>query len=466
MFTSSISTKILHFLYAIWVIRLVATEEYGKFVYIVATVSFFSFFLDSGLNAYAKREVAAEKSKTNSFLGELITTKSILFLILLPVLLLTLNYITTDPRVKLGFFILFGNAFIVSFISNFSVIFHAHEKFKIMSIQSVLTQSSLIVFGFVILSIYPNFISLLVAQVLSTLSTLFYIFYHARKMDLKPKFKINLMRSIDLIKRSFPFAAKDFFTLIYFKSDTFILGIMHGHIATGLYGAAYGLIRRLEVFPNTIFGLIYPRMATKKKEEDKVSIYGKAMKINMLLAFPIVSGGIIIADELIPFLLSSKYTNSVMVFKVLLLAFFFFFVNNPLGSLILNLGKEKKLAVVAAITAIANVVGNIIYIPKYGIVAAAITTVIAELLVFLQSSFLADAFRTFKILIKNSILPIISSAIMGVAIIYGATDLHVLIKLLVGIVVYTVTIIALEFIFNRELAFLIIDAIFMRKKSN
>lgn len=464
MIGMSLGSKMLHLLYMIWVIRLLAPEEYGKFAYTIATISFFSFFINSGLSSYVQREISADKANTSRLLGDMFILKSILSLFILLVLYFSLGFFTKDPYMRLGFLLMFGNAILVGILGNYSTIFHAHEKFKILSIQGPLSEISLIITGVIILSISPSFLSLLISQMIGSFVVFMYIFTLARRYGFIANFSFDTKRLYNLIIKAIPFTAIDFFTLVCYKSDMVLLGKLRSLNETGLYGVAYGFINRLEFLPATVTNLILPRMATKKDEGSMIRTYELAVVTNMIIAIPIAVIGIISAPELFSFLFKNRYNEAAILLQLLLLAFTFIFINGPAGSLLVNFRYEKKLARAMFFAAMTNVIMNLVFLPRYGAIAAALTTIMAEIIVFFQYSYLLKGHKTLKILLKHIRLPFL--AVLPILLLFFPhSDLHILIKMLLATIGYICTFVGLSLLFYREKTMLVYNSIFGRSQT-
>ncbi|KKQ83069.1 MAG: Polysaccharide biosynthesis protein, partial [Candidatus Daviesbacteria bacterium GW2011_GWF2_38_7] len=89
------------------------------------------------------------------------------------------------------------------------------------------------------------------------------------------------------------------------------------------------------------------------------------------------------------------YSQSIPVIKILSLAIPFMFIHAPAVSLLLSTDKYLKDVLILSVLAVSfNIIANLIFIPKYGLFAAAYVTVLSEIL----------SFVVFFLLIKKRIL--------------------------------------------------------------
>ena len=168
------------------------------------------------------------------------------------------------------------------------------------------------------------------------------------------------------------------------------------------------------------------------------------------LAFPIGVGGMILASQIIA-ILSPDYKDAAPVLAILVWAPSILFLYIVVNSLVIS-QLTKWAVLITGANVVINVVGNIILLPRVGIVGAAAMTLVSE---FLQGVFyfyfvhkkITD-FKFFSILWQ----PILASAIMGVAV-WFVRDLHLIVAVIIGAVVYGLALLVLRFFKKDDIAF-------------
>ncbi|HCE30915.1 TPA: hypothetical protein DEQ89_02775, partial [Candidatus Daviesbacteria bacterium] len=127
---------------------------------------------------------------------------------------------------------------------------------------------------------------------------------------------------------------------------------------------------------------------------DLRKIYFKSFKIMLLIGVFAVLGYFLVLPRIIETLLPN-YSQSIPVIKILSLAIPFMFIHAPAVSLLLSTDKYLKDVLILSVLAVSfNIIANLIFIPKYGLFAAAYVTVLSEIL----------SFVVFFLLIKKRIL--------------------------------------------------------------
>lgn len=185
------------------------------------------------------------------------------------------------------------------------------------------------------------------------------------------------------LRTSFPFGLTLLFNAIAFRIDTLMLTAFRGSAEIGEYGLAYRFFELFLMVPTFVMNSVYPLLLIEKFGSRE---FYKKIKL--------VSGGLVILGIVIttvayfgaPFILFVKndYEESVKLLQLLSLSLPLFFITSPLMWLFVLLKKEKQLIWVHGLGAIVNVVLNSLFIPNFGVTAAAIITGVTELVILIN----------------------------------------------------------------------------------
>lgn len=167
--------------------------------------------------------------------------------------------------------------------------------------------------------------------------------------------------------------------IILSQSDRIIIAKILNSAQAGLYGVGYSAASVINIIWSAISGSWTPWIYKKIKENE----YNKIYKItNCLVIFLIVICIIFIAfaPEIIKILAAPSYYEAIWIIPPVVIGIFFTFLCNIYGN-ILFYYKKSKIVMSATVTcAISNIILNLIFIPKYGYIAAAYTTMVCYML--------------------------------------------------------------------------------------
>lgn len=165
--------------------------------------------------------------------------------------------------------------------------------------------------------------------------------------------------------------------------DALMIERMIGIKEVAFYALAYkiygNLIQPVYFFINSIFPIM------SRKNDDKKFLTRSFFLIlgALVIILPTVY---LLAPWIIRVLTGEGFGQSVIVLRILLIALFFAYLNHLVGFKLISLGGQKKILYLGLIALTFNLVGNLILIPKLGIVGAAWITGMTEMLMFVLTA--------------------------------------------------------------------------------
>lgn len=169
---------------------------------------------------------------------------------------------------------------------------------------------------------------------------------------------------------------------VYTTLDVVILGWFDGPDAAGVYNAVY----RFPLVVTTIVGLLVTALVPPLTSTLRSGDLGFGHARRQLLAIggagaAVVLGVTPVAIALVPVVLGPDYVAGRAALVVLMVASAILVVSAPVGALLLAAQRERAVAVVVAAGAVLNLAGNLVLIPRLGMLGAAWTTAASESLV-------------------------------------------------------------------------------------
>jgi O-antigen/teichoic acid export membrane protein len=198
------------------------------------------------------------------------------------------------------------------------------------------------------------------------------------------RFSINLALVRDLIRTSIPFLTYGVLGVIYYRLDTVLLSLFTNAAVVGWYGAGYRLFDTLVFLPNlVILAIMYPifsKLSNTSETNLKLAIE-KSMNFLLFCGIPIAAVMIAAAPNIIGFLYHRvDFIPAIPVLQALAPGLVFLYVNTVFNTTIMSTKQEKKITIMAAAALVFNLELNLIMIPLFQQVGAAIVTSLTELL--------------------------------------------------------------------------------------
>ena len=172
---------------------------------------------------------------------------------------------------------------------------------------------------------------------------------------------------------------------IYVNMDIFMLGFMTDNASVGYYGVASKIKTILTAVGGVLWGIALPKATSYWRQNNArefILLGRRSMGYILWLQIPVSVFAFVVAEFLIEFVGGDEYLAGAVAFRCLVVSFIPIAISNIIGGQILiPSGKEKCLLVAEILGAVVNLVLNFFCIARWGIVGAAVSTVIAEVVV-------------------------------------------------------------------------------------
>lgn len=167
--------------------------------------------------------------------------------------------------------------------------------------------------------------------------------------------------------------------MIFNQSDRLMIDRFEGRSAAAQYGVAYSLAVVLNFVLNSINNSFIPWEYGNIKSGEPEKTKPVANAIAFLMAF-LLLGIIALAPEIILVMAGEKYVPAIWVVPPVAMSLLFLFYTQLFGNVEFYHEEKMYLVLASLLSAITNVALNAVYIPKYGFVAAAYTTLFSFIL--------------------------------------------------------------------------------------
>lgn len=377
------------------VVRALGPTVYGRLGFATAVAGFFGLLASPGFSTYALRE-AARSSERVPFLVRHVLGARVAFAAAAYVLLtaFTLFFAPQDGQTRL-LIMLSGLAFVVSSLDT-QWTFAARSRMSVIAAQGTLAQ--LAYAGLILALVHnPRQVWIIpVATVISLVLSTLLIWLSARREYHIPFPEISPEAWRFFLPACLAMGFASLMSMVYDQIDVVMLKYLRPDAELGAYVASYGLMTMAMSFLPILSQVFMPLLSgTAGQDPIAEKRYLRWLgHATVGLAMPIAVGGFILAGPLTRFILGGQYAGSEILFRCLMLTMLAGPAASYCGAQLIPNGRERKYLVSVLAGAAANVVLNLLFIPKYGAVAAAFTTAFSQVLVaFLTYCFAKDLTR-------------------------------------------------------------------------
>ncbi len=381
----AVSVQVLGVLFLLVVAYYLDEEQFGIINWANAVAMFLTILLSFGLEQVVVRRIAA--SDTSDWAAAAFFTHTIIGSLLGLLVVTCLSFWLKDAKEGLVylpyFFAAQGLLLIVMPLKQFLNAKHMFAPYGVIAIISNICKLGIAFFLVKgeVMSITNVGYTLIVCAAVELVLLLVYVF---RKTSFRLNFKIIAYKK--LLKE----AAPQYFAVIFDTSlsriDWILLGIISTYAATGGYSFAYrayelGRLPIVVIAP-VILNLFARALSPGKVfDEDKKTLVKRLFKVQIFLAMLLPLCINILWSPLLDTLFDGKYGSSNSIeFLMLSVCIPIHFMINLLWTLCFSARRYKRIATVTMIIAISNLVLNLVLIPYYGGMGAAISYLITTIL--------------------------------------------------------------------------------------
>lgn len=187
----------------------------------------------------------------------------------------------------------------------------------------------------------------------------------------------------EIIKLSWPLSIQSFIWIIYSQIDRVFIGYFLSPSQVGIYVASFSIVLLLSFLPQAFSYQALPTFSKLFSKNDKSAYkltYQKVSKVLFLVSFPLLVCISIFAKEIITVLYGNDYIDGALVLVILNIGYFSRCIIGPASESLVTIGKTQKPMIATLAGCIANVILNLLLIPRFGIYGAAIATSISVVL--------------------------------------------------------------------------------------
>lgn len=457
--------------------RSLSVFDYGLFYLIFAFVSLLALFRDLGINAALTK-----------FIPEFIVKKqfgkvksSMAFAILFQMLFalpITLVLFFFSDQIAIAIAGTASASIIVKIlgiwflaIAFFHVLRSSYQGFQDLVPYSMMEVFYiLITFFFVVLSVHifnlgvgGVALGFLIAIPILVITWLVIIWKrHPRVLEGKVQIEKPLIKKI--LRFALPVFIGSIGGLILGHMDTVMIGLFHNPAEVGLYQGARPLASLISYFPSAL-GVVLLPMTSEIWARGEKKFLGEALhpilKFSFMIIIPAVFVFMSFPDVVLRSVFGPSYVLAAVTLQILTLAVIATTLSVILGSIAMGIGKPIIITKVVGAMACLNFIGNLILIPAYGIVGAAIATFISGLVGLFVMIYLVRQFVKFTLPISTLLKTLVAGTVMlflifalKQAIVLPPWWLETIVAVIPSLLCYVVLILVMGAIRKRDLMLL------------
>lgn len=354
-------------------------EGFGRLSLVLSLVEIVRVFADFGVDIVTIRRFSLNRLLSERLLGNTLALKLLTATAgyIISIITFWLIYHSTEG---LKLLLIVGTSLYTSLLVN-AFVSHFQANLKMSSIIISSLASSILYISLTVIGLYTGW-SLAYLCAIIPMSEVINLLIIARVYSGAFKIRLRLDRKIvlSLLKESLPVAIGGIAVVVYSRLDNLMIGWFLGDRSVGEYAASFRLTEPFVLIFSSLSLSIFASMSRFGKSPDSTDTKQTIFKVVATVSGLSLIAAILLAlfSKRIMGLISHDYAASVIVLQILSCSIVFKAVNTQLTAFINSRGRYSLITKIAFTNLIINIALNLLMIPNYGIMGAAVAVVITE----------------------------------------------------------------------------------------
>lgn len=446
-----LAIRALSVVFGIAIVRRFGSETFGQYAAALAFVSLFSVLSDLGLGSWGTRAVAEDRASTSALVWRVAGIRLLLSAMTTAVIV-GLAALLYPAQHLLAIIVACGTLFLFGINGAFDMAWLGNERLAISSTVSVINQVAFVAIGSAVLIFHGGVIALILASIAALCIATTASWRMGKRLLGLTAARPTLRGAWPLVCACAPIGIVQISLLISYKVDTVFLSIFRDDATVGIYAVAYNLIFSLMLLSHSVNLALFPALSRTANDPTVLErLVSRAMRYLLIVSIPIAFGGALLAPALIRSLYTDVYAQSATVLQIVIWVLPLMFLTEFLGYYVTAIHRERAASRAAIVMAIANVGLNLVCIPRFGIWAAAIITVITEIVFLIQYLWILRDRHVIRIFSALAWRPVVAAGVMVVVLAVAPFGFPPL-AICLGMIVYGALLLFLGVVTRSEIA--------------
>jgi O-antigen/teichoic acid export membrane protein len=366
--------------------NVVGADGYGFYFSLLSFSLLLNILLDLGITNFNNRNIAREPEKLQQYFSRIVGLKFLLAFFYAGICLLSGWLLGYDKAQLNMLLVLILNQFLASFILYLRSNISGLHYFRTDSMISVLDRTLVIIICGILLwgnvtdqvfKIEWLVYSQTAAYAITALVTFGIVWYRAGKLRLQ----MDLLGFKKILRQSFPFALLILLMTFYNRIDSVMLEriLENGKEQAGIYAQSFRILDAASMFAFLFAGLLLPIFSRMiKKGQDVGGMVRLSFTLIIVPAATLAGLGLFYGFEILDWMYIEHVKASSRIFPLLMFGFMAISTTYIFGTLLTANGNLRELNILASTAVLINIVLNLLLIPEYKALGAAISSLATQ----------------------------------------------------------------------------------------
>ena len=395
---STFGSRFLSFLLTPFYTRILSSAEYGVTDLLIQTGNLIIPIASAGIaNAVIRYGLERTGDKSGVFTTGLLVTLGGFFLLLAAAPLLHQIPFLSGYLWLVLLYVLAAN--VHSICNQFA---RAEGHVRLFALDGILRAGLAVLFNILLLAVFPMGIAgYVLSSVLADGISAGFVFYQARQWRQLKLSAVTRQEALRMLRYSAPLVPSSLCSWIINISDRYLIALLVGNAANGLYAVANKVPTVLFMVANTFSSAWQISALSERPRDEKERFFSNVFSVYSAVALVAASGVILTAQISTRLLAALDYYGAWRYVPVLTLATTFGCLGAFLSSIYMVEQRSGATLATTVAGAVCNLVGNYFLIRIWGAMGAAISTWISYLVIFVVRAVHTRSMLRIRLCIPN-----------------------------------------------------------------
>lgn len=424
--------------------RYLGRGDYGRYTLALVYMQLFAVLADAGLYTTVVRDISKDPSRTEVLVGNTLALRLLLSLVVIVLACAVSLLLPYEPEVRVAIALAGGPLLFGMLASSYVAVLQSRMRMGRAVVGDVVGRAMTLALTLLVAGLDLGFYAVMGAAAGGTLTTLVVTWGLTRRI-VATRFRFEPAVWRRLLVSAVPLGLALAINAVYFRADTLIISLYEPFGQVGLYTLSYRILELALVLGTVFLNTGFPALseAVARDEARARRAIQSSFDVLVVLGVPLVAGGLVLAPEVLDLVAGSDFVEAADPLRILLVAGALAWVNGVFGFALI--AKERQLSALwLNVSALVFNVGlNFVFVPRYGIVAAAVITVASEILILVGSySLMRRNFDFFPV--PRTLAPAVAAAGAMAGLLWLLKDFFVPVTSLLGLTLYALLLWALS----------------------
>lgn len=369
--------RLIAFAATVYLARTLGPGAYGIIGLATAVLLYFTYLADCGIETLGVREIAADPSRATTLAPAILTLRLTVAFLLAVLLAITGLFFLPQPD---GAILAVYGLTLLGVAANTRWIHLGLEDAPRVAMARIAGESTMVLLVILLVRSAGDLARVPLAQFIGDLLAMSLLAIWLRRRGVPLPLRWDRAAAGPVLRKAFPLVLHALLGLMIYNSDLIFLRAFWTPADVGQYVAAYTLISFLLNLGIAYSQSLLPTLTRLAPEPVRQqALYQTSMAQVFAAAFPIAIGGFLLAPGLIRFVFGGGYEPSTTALQILIWTVPVAFYRNVPQMALIAAGRQDRVLRITFISALLNLVLNVLVIPTYGMVGAAAATLGTEI---------------------------------------------------------------------------------------